>query len=98
MKTNANLSAYAEKVYKHYSCQHLISIRIFHQVLEQELCAGCGMMLKKDTMAMLRVADHGHMIIYPNGMPCKCGNRGCWGYYTSAPNFISKLADQLNNY
>ncbi len=92
IENNANLSAYAEKVYKHYSCQHLISI---------EFSSGVGAGIIVD--GMIQKGHHGyageigHMIIYPNGMPCKCGNRGCWGRYTSAPNFIAKLADQLNN-
>ena len=92
IENNANLSAYAEKVYKHYSCQHLISI---------EFSSGIGAGIIVD--GRIQKGHHGyageigHMIIYPNGMPCKCGNRGCWGRYASAPNFISKLADQLNN-
>jgi predicted NBD/HSP70 family sugar kinase len=92
IENNANLSAYAEKVYKHYSCQHLISI---------EFSSGIGAGIIVD--GRIQKGHHGyageigHMIIYPNGMPCKCGNRGCWGRYASANNFIAKLADQLNN-
>jgi glucokinase len=29
-------------------------------------------------------AELGHMTIYPNGQPCKCGNRGCLEEYASA--------------
>jgi predicted NBD/HSP70 family sugar kinase len=92
IENNANLSAYAEKVYKHYSCQHLISI---------EFSSGIGAGIIVD--GRIQKGHHGyageigHMIIYPNGMPCKCGNRGCWGRYASVANFIAKLAEQLNN-
>ena len=92
IENNANLSSYAEKVYKHYSCQHLISI---------EFSSGIGAGIIVD--GRIQKGHHGyageigHMIIYPNGMPCKCGNRGCWGRYASTHNLISKLADQLNN-
>ena len=32
--------------------------------------------------------ETGHTIIYPGGVPCTCGNRGCWERYGSATALI----------
>lgn len=29
------------------------------------------------------VAEFGHVMLYPDGRPCSCGNRGCWEQYAS---------------
>ena len=73
IENNANLSAYAEKVYKHSSCHHLTSI---------EFSSGFGAGIILDGIIQKGyhgyAGEIGHMIIYPNGIPCKCGNSGCW--------------------
>ncbi|MCQ6275651.1 ROK family transcriptional regulator [Bacillus sp. V3B] len=91
IENNANLSAYAEKVYKHYSCQHLISIEFSPGV-------GAGIIVDGTIQKGYHgyAGEVGHMILYPRGKPCKCGNKGCWGLYTSTKSFLSKLSNQLN--
>lgn len=33
--------------------------------------------------ASARAGEFGHMVLYPDGRPCLCGNRGCWEEYAS---------------
>lgn len=32
--------------------------------------------------------EFGHLIIEPDGLPCPCGNQGCWEVYASIPAFL----------
>lgn len=34
--------------------------------------------------------EFGHMVISKNGIPCKCGNKGCWERYASLSSSASK--------
>lgn len=91
IENNANLSAYAEKVYKYHSCQHLISVEFSSGI-------GAGIIIDGKIQKGYHgyAGEIGHMIIYPDGKPCKCGNRGCWGLYASELRFLSQVAEQLN--
>ena len=37
----------------------------------------------------------GHMVIYPGGQPCGCGNRGCWEQYGSATALIRMTREEM---
>lgn len=91
IENNANLSAYAEKVFHHHSCQNLIAIQFATGL-------GSGIIVDGKIQKGFHgyAGEIGHMIIYPGGIPCKCGNHGCWGRYTAVHNFIAKLAEELN--
>lgn len=39
----------------------------------------------------------GHMIIHPNGLPCGCGNHGCWEQYGSATALIRMTKEVMEN-
>lgn len=39
----------------------------------------------------------GHKIAIPNGIQCKCGNRGCMEQYISEQNFLQRLDKQLSD-
>lgn len=91
IENNANLSAYAEKVYNHHHSKNL------HTII---LTSGIGVGMIDD--GKLQKGFHGyageigHMIIYPKGELCRCGNHGCWELYASEPYLIQKLSKQLN--
>ncbi len=69
---------------------------------------GCGISIDKKivTGAHERTGGLGHIILYPNGIPCPCGNNGCFEQYVSAtaikrrfgvnPTMLSFLALQNN--
>lgn len=40
-------------------------------------------------------AEIGHMIIVKDGLPCTCGNNGCFEAYSSASALIKKTADEM---
>lgn len=39
--------------------------------------------------------ETGHTIIYPGGVPCTCGNRGCWERYGSATALIRMAREEM---
>ncbi|HBF38824.1 MAG TPA: hypothetical protein DDW50_16085, partial [Firmicutes bacterium] len=46
---------------------------------------GCGLMLNNRlyTGHSYHAGEFGHMTVDPNGVPCHCGNQGCWEAYAS---------------
>lgn len=38
-------------------------------------------------------AEFGHVMLDPNGRPCRCGNRGCWEQYASDGALIRNYAE-----
>ncbi|HEX2952738.1 MAG TPA: ROK family transcriptional regulator [Bacillota bacterium] len=46
---------------------------------------GCGIFLNGKLFigASFHAGEFGHMIVEPQGQPCRCGNQGCWEVYTS---------------
>ncbi|GAB3045819.1 ROK family protein [Virgibacillus ainsalahensis] len=91
IENNANLSAYAEKVYQHHKSGNLLSILMSSGI-------GLGIMLNGELQKGYHgyAGEMGHMIISPGGGKCKCGNHGCWELYTSESNFFNQLAEKLN--
>ncbi|WP_010677495.1 ROK family transcriptional regulator [Bacillus timonensis] len=90
IENNANLSAYAEKVYKHHHSNNLLTVILTSGI-------GSGMIIDGDLQKGFHgyAGEMGHMIIYPNGEACRCGNHGCWELYASEPEFIKKLEAEL---
>jgi predicted NBD/HSP70 family sugar kinase len=39
----------------------------------------------------------GHMVIDHQGLPCKCGNRGCWEQYVSTDAVIGRVAEAASS-
>ncbi|WP_373895027.1 ROK family protein [Virgibacillus sp. CBA3643] len=91
VENSANLSAYAERVYKHHQSDNLLAINLSSGI-------GAGMMLD----GVLHKGYHGyagemgHMIISPGGKACRCGNHGCWEMYNSEPSLFAQLAEKLD--
>jgi glucokinase len=42
--------------------------------------------------------ETGHMIIFPGGRACGCGNKGCWEAYGSASAMVRSAAEQSKEY
>lgn len=83
LENNANLSAFAERVFFHHETSDLLSVTLYSGI-------GLGMMNKntffrgQDGFA----GEIGHMIVVPGGLPCNCGNKGCWEKYASESSVI----------
>ena len=42
-------------------------------------------------------AEIGHMRVIPNGLPCKCGNQGCWEMYGSGRALVRDAQDAVRS-
>ena len=91
IENSANLSAYAERVYKHHHSDHLIAI-----ILSSGIGVGIIMDGKLNKGYNGYAGEMGHMIISPMGKPCRCGNHGCWELYSGEPRLFTELASQLD--
>lgn len=92
IENTANLSAHAEKAFRHHNSDHLLTLIISSGI-------GTGIMIdgKLEKGYHGYAGEIGHMIIYPDGKPCKCGNLGCWEGYASEISFLEQLSASLNN-
>lgn len=91
IENNANLSAYAERVYKHHKSDNLLNI-----ILTSGIGAGIVIDGKLHKGYHGYAGEMGHMIIVPDGVPCRCGNYGCWELYASEPSLFEQLSKMLN--
>ncbi|AXI07634.1 ROK family protein [Oceanobacillus zhaokaii] len=91
IENNANLSAYAEKVYKYHQSDNLLTI-----ILTSGIGAGIMIDGKLHKGYHGYAGEMGHMIIAPDGEPCKCGNHGCWERYSSETSLLEDLAMKYN--
>jgi predicted NBD/HSP70 family sugar kinase len=91
VENNANLSAFAEKVYNYQQSNNLLSLILTSGI-------GAGMMIDGELHKGFHgfAGEMGHMIISPDGKPCTCGNHGCWELYAAEPGFFAQLAEILN--
>jgi predicted NBD/HSP70 family sugar kinase len=80
-ENDANLAALAEQWYLPAGREPL---RYFVYVQTQ---GGLGTGVVVDGRILHGVAsagtEFGHVMLYPDGRPCRCGNRGCWEQYAS---------------
>ena len=91
IQNNANLSAYAERVYKHHESNNLLCIMLSSGI-------GAGIMIDGKLHKGFHgyAGEMGHMIISKDGEACRCGNHGCWELYSSEPSLFARLSKQLN--
>ena len=89
IENNANLSAFAERVYVHHETDNLLSATLYSGI-------GLGMMMKNDFFRGHDgfAGEIGHMIVVPNGIQCNCGNKGCWERYASENAIFKHLANK----
>lgn len=78
---NSNLSALAERWFDLSASKRLDNFVFV--TLRSGL--GTGVMVDGRLVqgATHRAGEFGHMVLYPDGRPCVCGNRGCWEEYAS---------------
>lgn len=91
IQNNANLSAYAERVYKHHESNNLLCIILSSGI-------GSGIMIDGKLHKGFHgyAGEMGHMIISKDGEACRCGNHGCWELYSSEPSLFTRLSKLLN--
>lgn len=87
---NANLSAYAEKVYSGQN-DNLMSLMLTSGI-------GAGIIMDDQIHKGFNgyAGEMGHMIISPGGKKCPCGNNGCWELYASESTLLMELSQLLN--
>ncbi|MFL6562043.1 MAG: ROK family protein [Bacillus sp. (in: firmicutes)] len=87
IENNANLCSIAEKVYKHHQSNNLLSVSLYSGI-------GLGFMNNGELFKGYHgyAGEIGHMIVVPNGLPCSCGNLGCWEQYASEFSFFTQLS------
>ena len=46
---------------------------------------GCGLIIENRLFSgpAFHAGEFGHMTLFPDGLPCRCGNAGCWEVYAS---------------
>nr|WP_309100459.1 ROK family protein [Fredinandcohnia onubensis] len=91
IENNANMSAFAERVFLHHETNSLLCTTIYSGI-------GLGMIMDNhffrgnDGFA----GEIGHMIVVPHGRPCSCGNDGCWEQYASEMVFLENIKEERN--
>ncbi|MCM3791505.1 ROK family protein [Domibacillus indicus] len=87
LENNANLCAFAERVYEHYEAKNLLGVSLSSGI-------GVGIIMNEAFFKGENgfAGEAGHMIIVPNGKACSCGNKGCWEQYGSEAAFLHALA------
>jgi len=88
IENNANLSAFAEQVFIHQDTDNLLCITLYSGI-------GMGMMINNKLLYGHNgfAGEIGHMILIPDGIPCECGNDGCWEKYASESSVFKRLAE-----
>jgi predicted NBD/HSP70 family sugar kinase/biotin operon repressor len=89
LENNANLSAFAERVFVHHETDNLLSATLYSGI-------GLGMMMNNDFFRGNDgfAGEIGHMIVVPEGKPCNCGNKGCWEKYSSESSIFEYLSEK----
>lgn len=74
---NADLSVYAEQVYN-YPSPNLFNLTMYSGI-------GLGILQDNEIYRGFKgfAGEIGHMIVERGGLPCPCGNQGCWELYSS---------------
>ncbi|PLS09702.1 ROK family transcriptional regulator [Neobacillus cucumis] len=88
IENNANLSAFAERVFVHHETDNLLCATLYSGI-------GLGMMMNNEFFRGHDgyAGEAGHMIVVPGGKPCNCGNKGCWEKYSSESSVFEYLSE-----
>lgn len=82
---SANLSVFAEQVY-YEQVSDLFCLTLYSGI-------GLGIIKDFDIYRGFQgfAGEIGHMIVEPDGLPCPCGNHGCWELYASNKALLKQL-------
>jgi len=88
IENNANLSAFAERIFTHHDTENLLSATFYSGI-------GLGMIMNNKFVRGHNgfAGEIGHMIIVPDGNECACGNHGCFERYASDLIIFDRLAE-----
>jgi predicted NBD/HSP70 family sugar kinase len=91
LENNANLSAFAERVFVNHETDNLLAATLYSGI-------GLGMMMNNEFFRGQDgfAGEIGHMIVVPNGIQCNCGNKGCWERYASENVIFNTLSEKRN--
>ncbi|MEH6946865.1 ROK family transcriptional regulator [Bacillus sp. JJ634] len=89
IENNANLCAFAERVFAHHETDNLLCATLYSGI-------GLGMMMNSEFFRGHDgyAGEIGHMIVVPEGKQCECGNKGCWEKYASESNIFKELSEK----
>jgi len=87
LENNANLSALAERAFAHHDRDNLLCLTLYSGI-------GMGMLIRNEFFRGHDgfAGEIGHMIVVPEGIPCTCGNKGCWENYASETSVCRGLS------
>lgn len=90
IENDANLSVLGES-YHHYDNQNMIYINVHSGI-------GAGILLNGRIFKGKKgyAGEIGHSILYPNGISCPCGNKGCLEQYASEKALLDEYCKNKN--
>lgn len=91
IENNANLSSVAEKVFHYQEADNMLTI-----ILQSGIGAGVMTNGNLDKGYHGYAGEMGHMILFPGGKQCTCGNLGCWELYAGEPSLFKQLSTELD--
>lgn len=93
VENDANLFTFGEYANCQHSCQSLVAITLGTGI-------GTGTVMNKKLVygEFGFAGEFGHMVIDYNGLPCNCGQNGCWERYASASSLIERIKNVLTNH
>ena len=86
VENESNLSVLGESAF-HYQYENMIHLNI-HDGIGMGILIGEQLYKGKDGYA----GEFGHTILFPDGKPCPCGNRGCFEQYASEKAILEEYA------
>ncbi|UJF15544.1 ROK family protein [Jeotgalibaca sp. MA1X17-3] len=91
IENEANLSAWGEAAFSEFR-KNIISVSIHSGI-------GAGIVINGELYHGYagQGGEIGHMIIYPEGKPCPCGNRGCMEQYASEKAILEEYRNLSNH-
>ena len=86
VENEANLSVLGESAF-HYGYENMIHINV-HDGIGMGILINGKLYKGKDGYA----GEFGHTILFPDGKPCPCGNRGCFELYASEKAILEEYS------